>query len=104
MIRRPPRSTLFPYTTLFRSQSANTSPEIESLALDALDTKVHARDTDNVEILGVTPLELPVPAALPLHKHRDVCVSIVTSFSGRNSVKDQFDVTTPVHISICFLT
>src|ERR1039457_3809587 len=23
MIRRPPRSTLFPYTTLFRSQSAN---------------------------------------------------------------------------------
>src|SRR3712207_8828466 len=26
MIRRPPRSTLFPYTTLFRSQSARDSP------------------------------------------------------------------------------
>src|SRR6266702_6001922 len=25
MIRRPPRSTLFPYTTLFRSQNASTS-------------------------------------------------------------------------------
>src|SRR5207248_9806865 len=25
MIRRPPRSTLFPYTTLFRSQSASSS-------------------------------------------------------------------------------
>src|SRR2546430_12322076 len=25
MIRRPPRSTLFPYTTLFRSKSANIS-------------------------------------------------------------------------------
>src|SRR5260370_33751638 len=25
MIRRPPRSTLFPYTTLFRSQSVNTT-------------------------------------------------------------------------------
>src|SRR5260221_6189274 len=25
MIRRPPRSTLFPYTTLFRSKSAGTS-------------------------------------------------------------------------------
>src|SRR3712207_8851515 len=25
MIRRPPRSTLFPYTTLFRSQAANRS-------------------------------------------------------------------------------
>src|SRR5436309_12449494 len=26
MIRRPPRSTLFPYTTLFRSQLCNRSP------------------------------------------------------------------------------
>src|SRR5215469_8601208 len=26
MIRRPPRSTLFPYTTLFRSPSARCSP------------------------------------------------------------------------------
>src|SRR3712207_8812669 len=26
MIRRPPRSTLFPYTTLFRSQEGEASP------------------------------------------------------------------------------
>src|SRR5438876_4923518 len=26
MFRRPPRSTLFPYTTLFRSRSASSSP------------------------------------------------------------------------------
>src|SRR5258707_8715597 len=26
MIRRPPRSTLFPYTTLFRSQGRNAKP------------------------------------------------------------------------------
>src|SRR2546422_7971115 len=26
MIRRPPRSTLFPYTTLFRSRSATSRP------------------------------------------------------------------------------
>src|SRR5258705_9712256 len=29
MIRRPPRSTLFPYTTLFRSLLVNTSPAQE---------------------------------------------------------------------------
>src|SRR3989441_6007305 len=29
MIRRPPRSTLFPYTTLFRSNRSNASCEIE---------------------------------------------------------------------------
>src|SRR2546427_7975703 len=28
MIRRPPRSTLFPYTTLFRSRGLNPGPEI----------------------------------------------------------------------------
>src|SRR2546425_5916509 len=33
MIRRPPRSTLFPYTTLFRSQ---TSPEAYSLVVDTV--------------------------------------------------------------------
>src|SRR5256886_16412881 len=27
MIRRPPRSTLFPYTTLFRSQMAQYAPD-----------------------------------------------------------------------------
>src|SRR5688572_31599385 len=27
MIRRPPRSTLFPYTTLFRSNATGTPPE-----------------------------------------------------------------------------
>src|SRR3712207_9486410 len=31
MIRRPPRSTLFPYTTLFRSIWINMDPKSESL-------------------------------------------------------------------------
>src|SRR5256885_2758962 len=29
MIRRPPRSTLFPYTTLFRSQTSGTSQQAD---------------------------------------------------------------------------
>src|SRR3712207_6911660 len=35
MIRRPPRSTLFPYTTLFRSQSADlrAAGDVEALPL-----------------------------------------------------------------------
>src|SRR3712207_7603355 len=31
MIRRPPRSTLFPYTTLFRSPTALASPSVFTL-------------------------------------------------------------------------
>src|SRR5438270_10698859 len=34
MIRRPPRSTLFPYTTLFRSQSTERSLSGIELALE----------------------------------------------------------------------
>src|SRR2546430_11200999 len=35
MIRRPPRSTLFPYTTLFRSQDIRVSREILDRLADA---------------------------------------------------------------------
>src|SRR3712207_7759997 len=34
MIRRPPRSTLFPYTTLFRSASINASEPAHTVAMD----------------------------------------------------------------------
>src|SRR3712207_6974984 len=37
MIRRPPRSTLFPYTTLFRSGTSVTDHERRSLAQVALE-------------------------------------------------------------------
>src|SRR5947207_14517740 len=33
MIRRPPRSTLFPYTTLFRSLAARTSADLDENVL-----------------------------------------------------------------------
>src|SRR2546430_12155009 len=35
MIRRPPRSTLFPYTTLFRSMKALTAPLIRPVSTRA---------------------------------------------------------------------
>src|SRR3712207_8493051 len=35
MIRRPPRSTLFPYTTLFRSATGNAAREIGTGGIDA---------------------------------------------------------------------
>src|SRR3712207_7384415 len=53
MIRRPPRSTLFPYTTLFRSELLRLA-EDEGVAVDA------AR-------LGVrVPRDAPLPRELPL--------------------------------------
>src|SRR2546430_14951272 len=34
MIRRPPRSTLFPYTTLFRSQSLSDAEHVLQIPID----------------------------------------------------------------------
>src|SRR2546422_1698997 len=45
MIRRPPRSTLFPYTTLFRSRFAGAGREVAQAAA--------------VELLGRGPHEAP---------------------------------------------
>src|SRR5690349_22483184 len=49
MIRRPPRSTLFPYTTLFRSVSALTA-----LAQQLLEMGAQHPDTSSVCDLGRT--------------------------------------------------
>src|SRR3712207_8262433 len=41
MIRRPPRSTLFPYTTLFRSHAAVLTQQLEDLAIDPIEAGRH---------------------------------------------------------------
>src|SRR5688572_31349996 len=39
MIRRPPRSTLFPYTTLFRSGTGASSSSSSAIAVAAVDSR-----------------------------------------------------------------
>src|SRR5258708_24153465 len=41
MIRRPPRSTLFPYTTLFRSHHAQPETRHGELSVDWLEIRLH---------------------------------------------------------------
>src|SRR5688572_32346723 len=72
MIRRPPRSTLFPYTTLFRSGSA----------------AVHAARNRAPSILGYwrPPAKLGArgegPAAAAAHL--DVCLAAASNVEGRS--------------------
>src|SRR5256886_10083468 len=56
MIRRPPRSTLFPYTTLFRSRSAVSSSQASSARLRAAGLAV-------VDLNELTELALYVDGA-----------------------------------------
>src|SRR2546422_10787565 len=55
MIRRPPRSTLFPYTTLFRSRLSRRGAVQEPDARDAV-----ARDRDVALVAGIAaPIDDP---------------------------------------------
>src|SRR3712207_8856917 len=58
MIRRPPRSTLFPYTTLFRSRSVGNEPDSHIAALEIdirkaalIDLRVRVRLPDAADIV-----------------------------------------------------
>src|SRR3712207_6869421 len=69
MIRRPPRSTLFPYTTLFRSRGAHVVLGLLAHGLDGV-----ARPAP--QELGVALLELRQPHAVgePLLRRPDVAL------------------------------
>src|SRR3712207_8634029 len=70
MIRRPPRSTLFPYTTLFRSQTS-------------LRVRVLVRGVADVEVR--TTVEDPAADRLPLAVGQIVLTA--TSFPDRKSTR-----------------
>src|SRR4051812_50000607 len=64
MIRRPPRSTLFPYTTLFRSAATGCSAAPRSrsrpteVALDAIEPQAALVRDDDAARLGGPPARL----------------------------------------------
>src|SRR2546422_8320296 len=51
MIRRPPRSTLFPYTTLFRSESS------DGMAIAYLDGTLAHVNSQLLQLAGLAPAE-----------------------------------------------
>src|SRR3712207_6719659 len=62
MIRRPPRSTLFPYTTLFRSQ-VRPYP-YQQLMLDAVDVERRVHDRHRNLVVAATGTGKTIVAAL----------------------------------------
>src|SRR2546422_3616861 len=60
MIRRPPRSTLFPYTTLFRSVGSRGGGETDSAIQELVVTRVIRLETIG-QVVGELRALLPVP-------------------------------------------
>src|SRR2546425_9395064 len=72
MIRRPPRSTLFPYTTLFRSPALRTtSPSgISPLILSATPTTAHSATSGcEARTSSMAPVDSRWPATLRSEEH-----------------------------------
>src|SRR3712207_8760151 len=62
MIRRPPRSTLFPYTTLFRSEAGDAAGHLEDVlgarvALRVDEVAAHRRDLALGDGLRARPVD-----------------------------------------------
>src|SRR5437899_12726500 len=69
MIRRPPRSTLFPYTTLFRSYSAD-APDLQKIAKEAeVDVVLTGALLSVGERLRITTQLIEVPSGTLLWSH-----------------------------------
>src|SRR3712207_8402411 len=67
MIRRPPRSTLFPYTTLFRSEDRFATAQLGELRLDTgVLTLLNAGHPAPLLVRGGEPRTVPCSPALPV--------------------------------------
>src|SRR5687768_17768605 len=68
MIRRPPRSTLFPYTTLFRSEFGRLAPLVARMGFDLIEVGIESTsDLDYrkaAEIARANGLKVSVCAAM----------------------------------------
>src|SRR5256885_8892920 len=75
MIRRPPRSTLFPYTTLFRSGMRQTMEQ----ALAGLDNDTHLHVSFDVDFLDpdIAPgVGTQVPGG-PTYREAQLCMEMI---------------------------
>src|SRR3989441_9748466 len=60
MIRRPPRSTLFPYTTLFRSFGSQAPVDVEIYGYDMEKARQVVREVDDVmhKVKGLADIQI----------------------------------------------
>src|SRR2546425_4511485 len=80
MIRRPPRSTLFPYTTLFRSERRRLPGTVRAQQTDDLSTLDVERNVVD-DLAALEPLDQPLRDE-PFHPLRSA-PSVVARLAGR---------------------
>src|SRR5947207_5399285 len=85
MIRRPPRSTLFPYTTLFRSRIALLEPTIESLLAQSLPPE---------QVFVCVPRRRSEEHTSELQSHSDLVCRLLLEKKKKNITSTEYKHTT----------
>src|SRR3712207_8955161 len=67
MIRRPPRSTLFPYTTLFRSPYGIISPRLYTLLATEW-ARSHSSTLSHLKAWSLPRLSMPCESSFRIHR------------------------------------
>src|SRR5260221_10372876 len=95
MIRRPPRSTLFPYTTLFRSDLARAKPEIDAMA-KSLGAREVRYDNDIVKVsivgLGMRSHARSEEHTSELQSHSDLVCRLLLEKKKNKSIEKRRDI------------
>src|SRR3989475_9658558 len=87
MIRRPPRSTLFPYTTLFRSLVADDQDVFFDIAQHSRDDSAELRERLAAESVGADGEQVVLPS-----RRADQAGGGVLILGDESSVFAEFDV------------
>src|SRR2546421_3264709 len=89
MIRRPPRSTLFPYTTLFRSILFPTRPDLgrELLRLANAGLQIGQGDHRSEEHTSELQSRSDIVCRLLLEKKKDERISVVQEWCELDTAK-----------------
>src|SRR3989454_8949363 len=85
MIRRPPRSTLFPYTTLFRSQHdqpTDIAPPLESHIPEAERRQLTVMFCDLVDSTKLSSQLDPEDYRDMVRAYQNVCTEVIQRFDG----------------------
>src|SRR5690349_23652781 len=94
MIRRPPRSTLFPYTTLFRSEGQHETWIGDSNRRDHQQPEqLHRRDAD-VPTAGVEPESRSEEHTSELQSRRDLVCRLLLEKKKQTQLRQEHKQTT----------